>query len=238
MRIFRKSSKDNSEASKKRFRESLRNILGFYPKNISLYELAFRHSSVAKEISKGVKNSNERLEYLGDSVIGSIISDFLFKKFPYKDEGFLTKVRAKLVSRRMHNQLSLSLGLDKFVSLNDQKLAKRPTSINGDAYEAFIGAIYLDKGYKVAQQFVLSKVLNIHIDIDEVIEKEVDFKSKIIEWAQKEKKEFKFITEKNDNNLFETSLLIDNKQISTAENISKKRTEQMVAEQACEILKL
>lgn len=238
MRIFKKSDKSVSKSSDKKFRESLRNILGFYPKNIALYQLAFRHSSAATEISKGVKNSNERLEFLGDSVIGSIISDFLFKKFPYKDEGFLTKLRSKIVSRRMHNQLALNIGLDKFLELNDRKLTQRSNSINGDAYEALIGAIYLDKGYEAVRHFVLSRVINIHIDIDEVALKEVDFKSKIIEWAQKEKREYSFQTDKNENHLFVTELLIDSIAVARAENISKKRAEQMVAEQACEALKI
>ncbi len=105
----------------KNLHESLRNILGFYPGNISLYKLAFRHSSAAQQIKKGVKDSNERLEFLGDSVIGTVVADYLFKKFPYKDEGFLTKMRSKMVSRAKHNQLAIKLGLNNFITANNDR---------------------------------------------------------------------------------------------------------------------
>ena len=226
----------------KKLHDSLRNILGFYPGNISLYKLAFRHSSAAQQIKKGVKDSNERLEFLGDSVIGTVVADYLFKKFPYKDEGFLTKMRSKMVSRAKHNQIAVKLGLNNFIEANNDRFGTKPSSINGDAYEALIGAIYLDKGYKFAQKFILTRIINVHIDMDEVETKEVDFKSKFIEWAQKERKEFKFETLVDGTTVadkqFILQLTVDNEVVGTAQHISKKRAEQMIAEQACALLEI
>jgi ribonuclease III len=240
--IFKKPLRVHFSPDKK-LHESLRNILGFYPVNITLYQLAFRHSSAAQEIKKGVKDSNERLEFLGDSIIGTVVADYLFKKFPFKDEGFLTKMRSKMVSRAKHNQIALKLGLNTFIeSSNDRFKSNRPSSINGDAYEALIGAIYLDKGYKHAQQFILTRIINVHIDMDEVETKEIDFKSKFIEWVQKEKKEYRFETINESGNtadkLFTVQLLVNNEVVGTAQHISKKRAEQMAAEQACIALEI
>ena len=225
----------------KKLHESLRNVLGFYPTNISLYKLAFRHSSAAQLIKKGVRDSNERLEFLGDSVIGTVVADYLFKKFPFKDEGFLTKMRSKMVSRQQHNQLAIKLGLNNFLEVNNDRHGNnKSSSINGDAYEALIGAIYLDKGYKFAQEFILTRIVNVHIDMDEVETKEVDFKSKLIEWAQKEKKEFRFETvidgATSDDKLYSIQIVVDNEAIGKAQHFSKKRAEQLVSELACGIL--
>ena len=222
----------------KKLHESLRNVLGFYPTNISLYKLAFRHSSAAQLIKKGVRDSNERLEFLGDSVIGTVVADYLFKKFPFKDEGFLTKMRSKMVSRQQHNQLAIKLGLNNFLEVNNDRHGNnKSSSINGDAYEALIGAIYLDKGYKFAQEFILTRIVNVHIDMDEVETKEVDFKSKLIEWAQKEKKEFRFETiidgATSDDKLYSIQIVVDNEAIGKAQHFSKKRAEQLVSELAC-----
>lgn len=227
-------------SSDKSLYESLRNMLGFYPNNITLYKLAFRHSSAAQQIQKGVKDSNERLEFLGDSVISTVVADYLFKKFPYRDEGFLTKMRSKMVSRTQHNQLAVKFGLNKFIESNNNRFGTSPASINGDAYEALIGAIYLDKGYDEAQEFLISRIINVHIDMEELETKEIDFKSKFIEWAQKEKKDFRFellaevgiTTDKQ----FIMQLIVDNAIVSTAQHFSKKRAEQLAAEQACIVL--
>ena len=205
-----------------------------------MYKQAFRHSSAAQLIKKGVKDSNERLEFLGDSVIGTVVADYLFKKFPYKDEGFLTKMRSKMVSRVQHNRIALKLGLNTLIEANNDRFGSKPSSINGDAYEALIGAIYLDKGYKFAQEFILTRIINVHIDMDEVETKEVDFKSKFIEWAQKERKDFKFETLVDGTTAadkqFVLELIVDEKILGTAQHLSKKRAEQMISEQACALL--
>ena len=154
--------------NEKKFKASLKNILGISPKNLSLYNQAFRHNSVAKEIKEGVKDSNERLEYLGDAVLNTIIAIYLFKKFPYKDEGFLTKMRSKIVSRAHLNQLAVKLGLNKFLSQNTDPSFKF-SSMNGDAFEALIGAIYLDKGFTSTQNFILNRILKFHVDVEKIL---------------------------------------------------------------------
>ncbi len=224
----------------KNFYESLRNILGFYPSNIDLYRQAFRHSSVAQSLKSGVKISNERLEFLGDSIIGSVVAEYLFKKFPFKDEGFLTKMRSKIVSRNQHNQIALKLGLNKFVEAQSERFNSKPNSIVGDAFEALVGAVYLDKGYKVAKTFLINRIISVHIDMDELETKEVDFKSKFIEWAQKEKKEYRFETVEDGANTpdkqFLIHLIVDNNILGIAQHTSKKRAEQLASEQACSTL--
>src|SRR5687768_15780284 len=169
----------------KKLKSSLKNILGFPPQNLFLYEQAFRHNSVAKEIKDGVKDSNERLEFLGDAVLSIVIAEYLFKKFPYKDEGFLTKMRSKIVSREHLNQLSLKLGLNKFLLQTNHPNIKF-SSLHGDAFEALIGAVYLDKGFYCAQTFILNRILKFHVDVEKILLTEIDFKSKLIEWSQRE----------------------------------------------------
>jgi ribonuclease-3 len=222
---------------------SLRNLLGFYPNNISLYKLAFRHSSVAQIIKEGVKDSNERLEFLGDSVIGSVVADYLFKRFPFKDEGFLTKMRSRMVSRASHNQIALRLGLKMFIELDNERFKTlQPNSIYGDAYEALVGAIYLDKGFEAAQAFIINKIINMHIDMHEIENKEIDFKSKFIEWVQREKKEYRFEVIQDGsgslNKPFIIELWVSNEMISRVEHVSKRKAEQLVAEQVCTILEI
>lgn len=222
---------------------SLRNLLGFYPNNIALYKLAFRHSSVAQLIKEGVRDSNERLEFLGDSVIGAVTADYLFKRFPYKDEGFLTKMRSRMVSRASHNQVAIRMGMKKFIEVNNERFkGSQPVSIYGDAYEALIGAIYLDKGFKAAQHFILTRIINIHIDMEEVETKEIDFKSKFIEWVQREKKEYRFEVVQDGSGSadkqFILQLVVDNEVVSSAEHVSKRKAEQLVSEQACILLEI
>ncbi len=212
---------------------SLKNILGFYPGNIALYKQAFRHSSVAQEIREGVRDSNERLEYLGDAVLGAVVTDFLFKTFPFKDEGFLTKMRSRIVSRSSLNRLATKLGIDVMIDKNVDESSGH-NSINGDAFESLIGAIYLDKGYRVAQTFIVDRIIRLHVDMDEVENKETDFKSKLIEWAQKEKKQLRFelIGENGNGNdrQYTVQVFIDGQPYGQAQHFSKKRAEQIAAE--------
>ena len=226
--------------NEKKLRSSLKNILGFSPGNISLYMQAFRHTSAAKEVKHGVKDSNERLEFLGDSVISTVVADFLFKKYPYKDEGFLTKMRSRLVSRDHLNQLSLRLGLNRFIDQNTDGNTKR-SSMNGDAFEALIGAVYLDKGFTVAQNLLLKRILRYHVDVDKVIETETDFKSKLIEWGQKERKEVEFKcindssrpSESDKDRQFMVAVYVDGEPVAETRHFSKKKAEQLAAEASC-----
>jgi ribonuclease-3 len=218
----------------KEFILSIKNIFGFCPSNVSLYKLAFLHKSVAQE-QNGHKLSNERLEYLGDAVLSSIVADYLFKKFPYKDEGFLTEMRSKLVSRDQLNKLSRKLGLNKFIQSNqDSKSFYR--SMQGDAFEAFLGALYIDKGYNFAKKIVVNRIINVHFDIDQLVKTEVNFKSKLIEWAQKERKivEFDVVTEvgQGTGKQYLVEVKIDGEVYSTGQDFSIKGAEKIAAEKA------
>mgnify|MGYP000511514779 CR=1 FL=1 len=220
----------------KKLKSALKNTLGISPKNISLYVQAFRHNSIAKEIKEGIKDSNERLEYLGDSVLNAVIADFLFRKFPYKDEGFLTKMRSKMVSRDHLNQLALKLGLNKLLTLtNDPNL--KFSSMNGDAFEALVGAIYIDKGFYAVQDFILNRILKFHVDVEKILLTETDFKSKLIEWSQREKREVRFqIVEENGTGYdkqFMIAVQVQGEAIAQAQHFSKKKAEQLSAEAAC-----
>jgi len=217
----------------KRITPYLKNIFGFYPGNIFLYKQAFKHKSIAKEIKGGIKNCNERLEYLGDAVLDAIVADFLFKKYPFKDEGFLTETRSKIVSRTQLNKLAQKLGVDKMVESDKySKLTKR--SLSGDALESLIGAIYLDKGYSFTRKIIIKRILKTHINIEELVETETNYKSRLIEWAQKEKKEVKFLTTdiivKNNNKLYEITVVINEKPYEKAQHFSIKGAEQLASE--------
>ncbi len=218
----------------KEFILSLKNIFGFCPGNVSLYKLAFLHKSVAQE-QNGHKISNERLEYLGDAVLSSIVADYLFKRFPYKDEGFLTEMRSKLVSRDQLNKLSRRLGLGHFIQSNkDSKSFYR--SMQGDAFEAFLGALYIDRGYKFTKKIVINRIINVHFDIDELEKTEVNFKSKLIEWSQKEHKiiEFNVISEvgQGNNKQYLVEVKVDENVYATGQDFSIKGAQKIAAEKA------
>src|SRR6195952_2103232 len=135
----------------------LNNLLGFVPGNLSLYRLAFRHKSVAQNVKKGVKNSNERLEFLGDAVLGSVVAEVLFKLYPYEDEGFLTELRSKIVSRNNLNALGRKLGLEQLIEYDNRMVGStRQGSLLGDAFEALVGAVYLDQGYDFTKGFLIN----------------------------------------------------------------------------------
>ena len=219
----------------KELNHSVRNIFGFSPGNLYLYKLAFRHKSVNQDIN-GIKINNERLEYLGDAVLGAVIAEYLFKKFPYKGEGFLTEMRSKIVCRSNLDKLSRKLGLDRLIeSSPDTRSTSR--NIRGDAFEAFIGALYLDKGYSFTRKVIINRIINIHIDIDALEHIETNFKSRLIEWAQKEKKEVEFslVNEKGEKNnrQYEIEILIDSKAVSRGIDFSIKGAEKIAAEKAC-----
>ena len=215
---------------------SIKNIFGFYHENILLYKHARRHKSVAQEFKKGVDNSNERLEYLGDAILNSVVADFLFKKFPYKNEGFLTQMRSKIVSRNQLNDLSKKTGLDKFIQ-SDKGLNNHCNSIKGNAFEAFIGALYIDKGYNISKKIIINHIIKHNLDIDELKKTEYNFKSKIIEWCQKNKKTISFnvvdTTGNGYNKKYIVEVLINNIVSGRGQDFSIKKAEQDAAENAC-----
>ena len=219
----------------------LKNLLGFVPGNLSLYKLAFRHKSVATNIKKGVKNSNERLEFLGDAVLGSVVAEVLFKLYPYEDEGFLTELRSKIVSRNNLNALARKLGFEKLIEYDSRMLnSARQGSLLGDAFEALIGAVYLDKGYDFTRNFLVNYIIKSHIDIHTLEQTETNFKSKLIEWCQRHGKDIAFDLINNEEGenikLFTVQALIDGEVMGMGKEFSKKNAEKLAAEKACETL--
>jgi len=230
---------NKQQVKEKTFAKSIANITGQTPINLNLYKLAVCHTSAAKEDKLGVRSSNERLEYLGDAILGAVIAEFLFKKFPYKDEGFLTEIRSRIVNRESLNKLGKKIGLNKIVEFNPGRGGNTHKSLYGDALEALVGAVYLDKGFKSCRKFILTRLLQPHFDLNEIIENNLNFKSVLIEWAQKESKDIKFVIIKEVGSIhhkeFTAQVLIEDEPVSTGTGFSKKKAEQAAAEKACQI---
>ena len=225
----------------RKYVKSLKNLLGFVPGNLSLYRLAFRHRSAAQNVKKGVKNSNERLEFLGDAVLGSVVAETLFKLYPYEDEGFLTELRSKIVSRVNLNQLARKLGFEDLIEYDSRMVnSTRQGSLLGDAFEALIGAVYLDKGYDFTKDFLVNHIIKSHIDIHTLEQTETNFKSKLIEWCQRHSKDVSFDLYPNqegeNTKLFTMQLSIDGEVLGTGKEFNKKNAEKLAAERACEAL--
>ncbi len=200
--------------------------------------MAFRHRSLANKETAHAKTSNERLEFLGDAILGAVVAEHLFSMFPYKDEGFLTKMRSKIVSRHHLNTIALKMGFEDM--LNKVGFAGRDSSIYGNALEALIGSIYLDKGFVTTKRFILKRFFGLYVDINELEMKETDFKSKLIQWAQKGKisLEFRVLNEyagRNGRN-FTVGVFINDIIHGEASNHSKKRAEQIAAEKTWETI--
>lgn len=228
-------------SDRKEFYLFLKNLLGFYPQNLKLYDLAFIHKSASTIDSQGNYVNNERLEFLGDAILGSIIADFLYNRFPQEDEGFLTKTRSKLVNRTFLTNLTFEMGLNVFIDSNTTKNIEK-SHIFGDTLEALIGAIYLDKDYNTAKFFVTKKILSQFVNLSEIEQSDSNFKSKLIEWSQKHKKEINFETteESNVNSKqpkFKAVVKIDNKQIGKGTGTSKKEAHQKAASEALKKIK-
>ncbi len=231
-------------SSDKDFIKKLNNILGFVPGNTVLYKMAFRHRSVAKILKNGSRSSNERLEFLGDAILGSVIAELLFKSYPYKEEGFLTEMRSKIVNRANLNQLARKMGFDQLIVF-DQKTVNVQTkhhSMLGDAFEALIGAIYLDKGYNFTKDFLLKRIVKPYVDIHTLEQTETNFKSKLIEWCQRHGKDISFELAQNgegeSSKLFTIQALVDGESCGVGRDYNKKNAEKLAAEKACEILSI
>jgi ribonuclease-3 len=221
--------------SDKHLRRAIKNIFGFRPGNIFLYRLAFTHKSASQETIKNLRVNNERLEFLGDAILDAISADFLFRTFPARDEGFLTEMRSRLVSRAQLNNLSWKMGIDNLIQLENSSSGVFK-SFKGDAFEALIGAIYLDKGFAFTQKIILKRVIGHYIDIDELVTQEVNFKSKVIEWAQKEKKQLNFTVVQEIGNGYNKQYLveldIEGQPSSRGQDYSIKGAEQSASQKA------
>jgi ribonuclease-3 len=224
------------------FRQAIATVTGSTPDNIRLYHLAFTHSSIIRQQPEvGRHQSNERLEFLGDAVLGTVVAEYLFRKFPYEQEGFLTEMRSRIVNRESLNGLALKLGLDKLVQLDPaQGRAARSRSVNGNALEALVGAIYLDHGYKTSRKFVLSRLIKPFVDVKSLTETTTNFKSKLIEWAQRNGKNMRYdlTGEPRPGGVMEFSatVVVDENPVATGMGLSKKQAEQLAAERALEVL--
>jgi len=231
-------------SSERKYVRKLKNLLGFVPGNIRLYQMAFRHKSVAVTIKEGAKNSNERLEFLGDAVLGSVVAELLFKRYPYKDEGFLTEMRSKIVSRVNLNQLSRKLGFNELIQYDARVVGfpNKQSSLLGDAFEALIGAVYLDKGYMFTRDFLLNRIIKTHVDIHLLEITETNFKSRLIEWCQHSGKDIQFIQVENpmgeSSKMFSIEAVVDGEVCGLGRDFNKKSAEKSAAEKACEYLKV
>lgn len=213
----------------------IKNNFGYYPKKYSLYKLAMRHPSHSVWMHNGQKINNERLEYLGDAVLSTIAADYLFKMYPMKDEGFLTEMRARMVNRNQLNKLSNKLGINSLINI-DNKSPKYHRFATGNAFEALIGAMYLDKGYKFTHKVITNRVFELYFDMPDLKKNNDNYKSQIIEWAQKEKRKFEFISdreeEQNGKKQFFVDLLIDDECLGKGCDNSVKGAEQNAAMKA------
>ena len=213
---------------------ALYDILGFYPRHIELYKQALLHKSIKSRNEKGTPMNNERLEFLGDAILDAVVADIVFKHFKGKREGFLTNARSKLVQRDTLNKLAQEMGIASLL-LSSSHNTTHNSYIGGNAFEALVGAIYLDKGYNACMHFMKKRILDHLINIDKVAYKEVNFKSKLIEWAQKNRVslEFKLIsqtrTADDASPLFETIAVIEGLDAKAGKGYSKKESQQQAA---------
>lgn len=215
--------------------------MGLYPTNIGLYKIALRHRSASVHISNGISINNERLEFLGDAIIDSIVAEFLFRHYPDKKEGFLTQMRAKIVSRTTLNRLAKHIYLEEnIISYTRHNVVKK--NIYGNAFEALAGAVYLDKGYKETYNWLIHQIILKYIDLDKLETTEIDFKSRLIEWGQKNKTEVLFQTNETDDEhskiQFVSEIFVDKKMMGQGKGSSKKSAEQKAAKKVLKEIQL
>ncbi len=227
---------------RKEFYLFLKDLIGFYPRTLTFYDIAFTHRSASRIGSQGNAVNNERLEYLGDAVLGAVIADFLYNRFPNADEGFLTKMRSKLVNRAILTSLTCEMGLNNFIDSNASAAVDK-SHIPGDTLEALIGAIYLDKGYKAANYFITKRILSKYVDLHEMEQLDLNFKSRLIEWSQKNKREVKFDTVEEypgsgKQPRFISIVEVDNKTTGKGVGSSKKEAQQNAAREAIKKLSI
>ncbi len=231
---FLKNLLDNK--SDKEFKKQLRNVLGFVPENLDLYKTALSHRSVRE----GADENNERLEFLGDAVLSSLVGHYLFMRYPYKDEGFLTEMRSKMVNRNQLNDIALKMGLKKITFYNKFDSSLKISQIFGNTLEAVVGAVYLDKGYKKTQKWVTKHIINPHMFMDDLEILDINQKNKLYGWANKNGKvlEFETLDEKIENGrrLFTIGAMVDGELIAEAKAYNKKDASQVAAQIAVEKL--
>lgn len=231
MNLFKKFFNDQK---KDNFSKQIVATLGIKPGNDLLYETALSHRSV----KEGADQNNERLEYLGDTVLSTIIADYLFKRYPYKGEGFLTEMRSKMVNRQKLNDVALKIGLKKITLYNKFDNALKSSQIFGNTLEAVIGAIYLDKGYKKTRRWVLKTIIMPHLYVEELELIDINLKNKLIGWANKNGRslEFQLLNERFEGGrrIFTIGAVLDGEVLAEAKGFNKKEASQAAAQKAME----
>lgn len=219
-------------------RQQVKTLTGFIPLRLHLFHLAFHHSSLSNEIT----DSNERLEFLGDAVLGLVVANYLFKKFPYKDEGYLTELRSKMVSRSQLCQVAMKMGIDQLLQFNRADKSLSVYALSGNALEALVGAVYTNFGYKKTERFIYSKIIKPYLDIDEVEKSGFNYKGKLLEWTQKHNKKLEYIVHNKrqfrGSFHFRIAVHIDEAEMGVGEDYSKKNAEKKAAKIAFEKLGL
>ncbi|RYZ28658.1 MAG: ribonuclease III [Chitinophagaceae bacterium] len=227
---FYKKEKDPS------FKKQLKGVLGYAPGNLSLYKTALTHRSVKDSIDE----NNERLEYLGDAILSALVADYLFKRYPYKGEGFLTEMRSKMVNRQQLNDIALKMGLKKVTAFNKSDSSLKSSQIFGNTLEALVGAIYLDIGYKKTSKWVAQRIIMPHMFVDDLENLEINHKNKLYGWANKNGKnlEFETLDERLENGrrLFTVGAVINGKVVAQGKAFNKKDASQIAAQLAVEKL--
>lgn len=225
--LWPKIFKDKNEI---KLSQDLRQILGVKPNNLNIFKTAFLHRSCSKKNDTGEYVNNERLEYLGDAILGAVIADHFFNKYPAKDEGFLTKMRSRIVNGEYLGILANKIGINEFIvaRTGNQSINKH---LYGDVFEAFIGAVFFDKGYKFTKKFIIDKIINKYVNLHEIESTDHNFKSRLLEWGQKNKKEIKFYTdhESSTSKRFISYVRIENSIFGLGTGTSKKEAEQNAA---------
>jgi ribonuclease-3 len=232
--------KTSGAKADKKLITAISTIGGFKPSNIELYKLATMHSSRGKEVN-GFRESNERLEYLGDAILGAAVADYLFKKYPFKDEGFLTEIRSRIVNRESLNTIAKKIGIGSIVQF-DHKNAQLQQVILGNTLEALVGAVYLDKGYIRCKKFVIDKLIQPYFDLEVVINSNSNHKSRVIEWAQRNGKEIKFeisnVDKGKNTKEFSAQVFLAEQPFGTGYGYTKKKAEQDAAQKTLEMLNI
>ena len=215
-------------------------ILGFYPHNIEIYKQALLHKSSSVK-TQGKLINNERLEFLGDAILDAVVADIVYKRFEGKREGFLTNTRSKIVQRETLNNIAINIGLDKLIKYSS-KQSSHNSYMSGNAFEALIGAIYLDRGYRACKKFMEKRIIGQYINLDKISRKEVNFKSKLIEWSQKNKFEIEFrligqSLDESQNPIFESQIIVENIPGGIGKGYSKKESQQEAAHTTMNMIK-
>ena len=228
----------NKNSSDRQLLLQLEHLLGFTPGNMVYYQLAFMHRSKPEDAN----NSNERLEFLGDAILGAIIAEYLFKKYPYQPEGYLTELRSRIVRRETMNNVALRMGLNKMVQYNQNDRGLSRSHIFGNALEALIGAVYLDQGFIKTRKFILNQIIRAYIDLDTMESTDTNYKNQLLSWAQRQSSVLTFDTldEKMDGTrkLFTVGIMIDGNLVAEGTGFNKKEAGQVAAQNALKVLKV